>query len=58
MLKALFYKVSTDHLRQDLQSSYSFAKIQNVGDTELSQGEIYCFIGERFHISFSYIFFR
>ena len=47
-------KVSSEFLRQDLQSSYSFANSQNVGETELSEEKILCFIGEsfmyRFHI--------
>ena len=34
--KLFYYKVSSDSLRQDSQSSYSLNKIQNVGETELS----------------------
>ena len=30
-------KVSNDFLPRDSQSSYSFGKIQNVGETEISQ---------------------
>ena len=52
-----YYKVSSEFLRQDSQSSYSFGKTQNVGETELSEEKIWCFIGEKFHISFSYVFF-
>ena len=37
VLKALYYNVSSKFLRQDLQSSYSFSKIQNIGETELSE---------------------
>ena len=33
--KLFYYKVSDEFLRQDSQSSYSFGKIQNVGETEL-----------------------
>ena len=34
----LFYsKISTGFLRQDLQSSCRFGKIQNLGDSELSE---------------------
>ena len=51
-LKLFYYRV----LRQDSQSSYSFGKIQKVGEAELSEEKIWCFIGERFHISFQYIF--
>ena len=35
--KLLYYKVSSEFLRQDSQSSYSFGKIQNVGKTEVSE---------------------
>ena len=28
------------YIRQDLQSSYSFGKIQNVGETELSEEKV------------------
>ena len=53
----VFYsKVSSAFLRQDSQSSCSFDKIQNVGDLELSEEKTKCFIGERFHISFSHIY--
>ena len=37
VLKTLLYRVSSEFLRQDPQSSYSFGKIQNVGETELSE---------------------
>ena len=37
---------------------YSFGKIQNVGETELSEEKNLCFTGERFHVLFSYLFFR
>ena len=56
--KLFYYKVSNGFLGQNLQNLYSFGKIQNVGETELSGEKIECFIGERFQISFSYIFFR
>ena len=55
--KFFFYKISSEFLRLDLQSSYSFGKIQNVGETEFSEEKALCFIGERFHILFSYLFF-
>ena len=56
VLKLFYYKVSSEYLRQDSQSSYifgnivcySFIQIQNVGETELSEQKIYCFIWERF----------
>ena len=35
--KLFHYKVSSGFPRQDSQSSYSFGKIQNVGETELSE---------------------
>ena len=35
--KLFYYKVSGDFLRQNSQSSYSFAKIQNVGETKSSE---------------------
>ena len=37
VLQLFYYKVSRDFLRQDSQSSYSFGKIQNVGETEISE---------------------
>ena len=52
-----YYKGCSEFLRQDSQSSYSFGKIQNVGETELSEEKKKCFIGQRFHISFSCIIF-
>ena len=39
VLKALFSKVSSEFLRQDSQSSYSFGRIQNIGGPELSEEE-------------------
>ena len=61
--KLFCLKVSSEYLQQDSQSSYSFGntvyysfiQIQNVGETKLSEENIYCFVGERFHISFSYL---
>ena len=38
--KLFHNKVSSEFLRQDSQSLYNFGKIQNVGETELSE-EIY-----------------
>ena len=39
--KLLYYKVSSEFLRQDLQSSYSFfGNIQNVVETELSEEKV------------------
>ena len=35
--KIFYYKAFTDFLQQGLQSSYSFGKIQNVGETKLSE---------------------
>ena len=32
-----YYKVSSEFLRQESRSSYSFGKIKNVGETELSE---------------------
>ena len=40
VLKALYSKVFSEFLRPDSQSSYSFGKIQNVGDSELSEEKI------------------
>ena len=58
-MSTLFYcKDSSDLLRKDSQTSYSFGKIQNVRETELSEEKNLVFIGESFRISFSYIFFR
>ena len=37
VLKTLLLQVSSEILRQDSQSSYSFGKIQNVGETELTE---------------------
>ena len=54
--KLVYYKVSSEFQQQDSQSSYSFGKIQNVGERELSQEKVQCFIGERFHFSFSFYF--
>ena len=53
--KLIYYKVSSEFLRQDSQSSYSFGKIQNVGETELSEEEKVSVLFEkdfifRFHI--------
>ena len=38
--KLIYYKVSSEFLRQDSQSSYSFGMIQNVGETELSEERV------------------
>ena len=54
-IKELFFQYG--FLRQYLQSSYNLGKVQNLGGPELSEDKIYCFIEERFHISFSHIFF-
>ena len=35
-----FITVFSEFLRQDLQSSYSFGKIQNLGETELFEQKI------------------
>ena len=54
--KLFFYKVSSEVLRQDSQSSYSFGKIQNVGETELSEEKNVSLEKDfifRFHIYFS-----
>ena len=54
----MFYsKVSSGYLRQDSQSSNSFGKILNFGFPEFSEEKIKCFIREKFHISFSNIFY-
>ena len=39
--KLFYYKVSGEFLRQDSQISYSFGKIQNVGETEHPEEKIY-----------------
>ena len=36
----IYYKFSGEFLRQDSQSSYSFGKIQNVGETELYEEKV------------------
>ena len=38
--KLFFSKVSSSFLRQDLQGSYSFGKIQNLGGPEISAEKI------------------
>ena len=38
--KLIYHKVSSKFLRQDSQSSYSFGKIQNVGETELAEEKL------------------
>ena len=38
--KLIYYKVSCEFLQQDSQRSYSFGKIQNVGETELSEERV------------------
>ena len=40
--KIFYYKVSNEFLRQDSQSSCKFGKIQNIGETELSEQKISC----------------
>ena len=55
--KLFYYKVSSEFLRQDSQSSYSFGKIQNVGETELSDEKNLVFRwGKMSHFVFIYIF--
>ena len=51
-----YFKVSSRFMRQDLQSSYSFGKTQNVESAEYSEEKNQCFTGERFHISFSHFY--
>ena len=56
--KLFRYKVSGEFLRQDSQSLYSFGKIQNVGEKELSEEKKFSVSLEkdfifRFHIYFS-----
>ena len=61
--KLFYHKLSSEYLRLDSQTSYSFGntvyynfiQIQKGGETELSEENIYWFTGERFHISFSCI---
>ena len=36
----IYYKFSGEFLQQDSQSSYSFGKIQNVGETELYEEKV------------------
>ena len=38
--KLFYYKVSSEFLRQDSQGSYCFGKIQNVGETKLSEKKV------------------
>ena len=40
LLKLFYSKVSSGFLQQDLQSSYSFGKIQNVRGPELSEEKV------------------
>ena len=58
--KLLYYKVSSEFLRQDSQSSYSFGKIQNVGETTFWRKKISVLLDLlkkdfifRFHMYFS-----
>ena len=48
--KVFYFKVSSEFLGQDSQSTYSFGKIQNTGGPEFSEEKIQCFIADRFHI--------
>ena len=50
--RVFYYKVSGEYLREDSQSVYSFCQIQNVGETELSEEKIQCFIGHSRKISY------
>ena len=55
--KLLYYKVSSEFLRQDSQSSYSFGKIQNVEKTELSEEKNLVFHWRKIsYFVFMYIF--
>ena len=47
----------SEFMQQDSQVSYSFDKIQSVGETAHSEEKIQCFVGERFYISFAYIIY-
>ena len=38
--KLFFYEVSSEFQRQDSQSSYSFGKIQHVGETDIFEEKI------------------
>ena len=38
--KLIYYEVSSEFLQQDSQSLHNFGKIQNVGETELSEEKV------------------
>ena len=40
VFQARLLQVSSEFLRQDSQGSYNFGKIQNVGETELSEVKV------------------
>ena len=55
--KLFYFKVSSEILRQDSQSSYSFGKIQNVGETGLSEEKHFVFHWRKIsYFVFIYIF--
>ena len=54
--KLFYYKVSDEFLRQDSQSSYSFGKIQNVGETELFEEKEFSVSLEKDSIIHIYIY--
>ena len=56
--KPFYYKVSSEFLRQDSQSSYSFGKIQNVGGPELSEEKNSDSLEKDFIFRFSQVFLR
>ena len=45
--KLFYYKASGEFLRQDSQSSCSFGKIQNLGETKLSEQTIYIYAHDK-----------
>ena len=54
--KHFYYKVSGEFLQQDSQSSYSFGKIQNVGEAELFEEKKFSVSLEKDFILYIYIY--
>ena len=52
--KHFYYKVSGEFLQQDSQSSYSFGKIQNVGEAELFEEKKFSVSLEKDFILYKY----
>ena len=55
--KLFYYKAPSEFLRQDSQSSCSFGKIQNVGETELSEQKVSVSLEKDFLFHFHIYFF-